>query len=188
MVLPYSMTKRLPGLRLITPDVKVEQDRIPCCLGDYNYFKTNAETLPVACLSAMQYGRALDCLLRELVYADPAIVYVYLLKSHISDGFYRIWLRPEDAPKLGMILPSGTSLLFRHSIRSHIRLPNPHDSLCRPSLGPVYLLKADVSDEFYRIGLLPEDAPMLRLILPSGILVRNHIAWRTSKLLVKSWR
>ena len=107
MVLPYSMTKRLPGLRLITPDVKVERDRRPCCLGDYNYFKTNAETLPVACLSAMQYGRALDCLLRELVYADPAIVYVYLLKSHISDGFYRIWLRPEDAPKLGLIFPFG---------------------------------------------------------------------------------
>ena len=49
---------------------------------------------PVACLSAMQYGRALDCLIREIVYADPALGYVYLLKADVSDGFYRIWLRP----------------------------------------------------------------------------------------------
>ena len=55
----------------------------------------------------MQYGRALDCLIREIVYADPALGYVYLLKSDVSDGFYRIGLRPEDAPKLRLIFPSG---------------------------------------------------------------------------------
>ena len=54
----------------------------------------------------MQYGRALDCLLREIVYADPALGYVYLLKADVSDGFYRIGLRPTDAPKLGLIFPS----------------------------------------------------------------------------------
>ena len=37
-----------------------------------------------------------------------------------------------------------------------------------PSLGPVYLLKADVSDEFYRIGLRPGDAPKLGLIFPNS--------------------
>ena len=60
VVLPYSVAKRLPGLRLSPPGVKVERDRIPRWLGDYIYFKTNAETLPVACLSSMQYGRTLD--------------------------------------------------------------------------------------------------------------------------------
>ena len=43
-------------------------------LGDYSFFKTNAETLPIASLSAMQYGRALDRLIREIVYADPALI------------------------------------------------------------------------------------------------------------------
>ena len=38
---------------------------------------------------------------------DPELGYVYLLKVDVSDGFYRIWLRPEDAPKLGLIFPSG---------------------------------------------------------------------------------
>ena len=69
-------------------------DRRPRWLGNYSYFKTNAETLPVAWLFAMQYCWALDCLLREIVYADPALGYVYLLKSNVSDGFYRIGLRP----------------------------------------------------------------------------------------------
>ena len=107
MVLPYSVSKELPGLRLIPPGVNMKQDRRPCWLGDYSYFKTNAETLPVACLSALQYGWALDCLLREIVFADPALGYVYLLKADVSHGFYHIGLRPEDAPKLGLIFPSG---------------------------------------------------------------------------------
>ena len=31
----------------------------------------------------------------------------YILKADVSDGFYPIGIRPEDAPKLGLILPSG---------------------------------------------------------------------------------
>ena len=107
VVLPYSVAKGLLGLRLSPPGVKVEWDRGPRWLGDYSFFKTNAKTLPIACLSAMQYGRALDRLIREIVYADPALGYVYLLKADVSHGFYRIGLRPTDAPKLGLIFPSG---------------------------------------------------------------------------------
>ena len=87
--------------------MKVERDRRPRWLGDYSFFLTNAETLPIACLSAMQYGRALDRLIRKIVYADPALGYVYLIKADVSDGFYRIGLRHTDAPKLGLIFPSG---------------------------------------------------------------------------------
>ena len=59
----------------------VERDRRTHWLSNYSYFKTNSETLPVACLSAMQYGWALDRLLREIVFADPDLGYVYLLKT-----------------------------------------------------------------------------------------------------------
>ena len=103
VVLPYSVAKGLPGLRLIPPGVKVERDQRRRWLGDYSYFKTNAETSPIACLSAIQYGRALDRLIREIVYADPVLGSIYLLKADVSDGFYRIGLCPEDAPKLGLI-------------------------------------------------------------------------------------
>ena len=47
-VLPYSVYKWLPRLRLSPPGVKVERDRRPRWIGDYSYFKTNADTLPVA--------------------------------------------------------------------------------------------------------------------------------------------
>ena len=87
MVLPYSVAKRLPGLRLSPPGIKVERDKRPRWLGDYSYFKTNAKTLPVACLSVMQYGWVLDRLLHEIVFAEPALGYVYLLKADVSDGF-----------------------------------------------------------------------------------------------------
>ena len=52
-VLPYLVAKRLPGLRLIPPGVKVERDMIPRWLGNYIYFNTNVESLSVACLSSM---------------------------------------------------------------------------------------------------------------------------------------
>ena len=55
----------------------------------------------------MQYSRALDRLLRKIVFADPALGPVYILKLDVSDGFYRIGIRLDDAPKLGLIFPSG---------------------------------------------------------------------------------
>ena len=55
----------------------------------------------------MQYSRALDLLLCEMVFSDPALGPEYILKEDVSDGFYRIGVCPEDAPKLGLIFPSG---------------------------------------------------------------------------------
>ena len=46
-------------------------------------------------------------MLCEIVFADPALGPVYMVKADVSDGFYRIGIRPEDAPKLGLIFPSG---------------------------------------------------------------------------------
>ena len=36
-----------------------------------------------------------------------------------------------------------------------------------PALVPVHILKLDVSDSFYRIRLLPIDAPKMGLVFPS---------------------
>ena len=53
----------------------------------------------------MQYGRALDCLIREVVIDNPALGLLHALKADVSDGFYCIVLRPTDAPKLGLVFP-----------------------------------------------------------------------------------
>ena len=108
VVLPYSVAKRLPGLRLSPPGVKIERDRRPRWLGDYSFNPINADTLPICDLLAMQYGRCLDCLLREIVYADPKLGLVHMIKADVSDGFYSIGLRPSDAAKLGLVFTSET--------------------------------------------------------------------------------
>ena len=54
----------------------------------------------------MQFGHALDRILRELILADPALGPVQLLKLDISDGFYRVNLNIEDVPKLGVAFPT----------------------------------------------------------------------------------
>ena len=56
----------------------------------------------------MQYGCTLDGLLRKIVFADPALGPVYILKADVSDGLYHIGVRPEDASKLGLISPRAT--------------------------------------------------------------------------------
>ena len=54
----------------------------------------------------MQYGRTLDRVLRDIMFADPTLGPVYLIKMDVSDGFVQIGLRVEGAPKLGLIFPT----------------------------------------------------------------------------------
>ena len=55
-------------------------------------------------------------------------------------------------------------------------------------LGPVHMIKADVSDNFFRIGLRPSDATELGLVFPSesgnkdlvAILLNLPMGWKNS--------
>ena len=67
VVLPYLVARTLPVLRLSPPGVKEERDMRPQWLGDYSYSKINYNTQPIRTLSSMQYGHALDRVLREIV-------------------------------------------------------------------------------------------------------------------------
>ena len=53
----------------------------------------------------MQYGCALVSLLREVVFSDPNLSPLYMLKSNLAAEFYGICLRPAYAPKLGLVFP-----------------------------------------------------------------------------------
>ena len=37
-----------------------------------------------------------------------------------------------------------------------------------PRYGPIYMMKVDIADGFYRVGLAPEDVPSLGVCLPPG--------------------
>jgi hypothetical protein len=106
VILPYSSAKSLPGLRLSPPGVVPQRDRRPRWICDYSWYGVNDDTLPLAPLDSMQFGHALERILREILLADPKLGPVYMLKLDISDGFYRVNLAPGDIPKLGVVFPT----------------------------------------------------------------------------------
>ena len=89
LVLPAEAMADLPGLRVSPPGVVVQSDRRPRWICNYTWSQVNQETLPLALFESMQFGHALDGILRELLLADPALGPVHLLKLDVSNGFYR---------------------------------------------------------------------------------------------------
>ncbi len=67
------------------------------------------DTLPLAAMESMQFGHALDRILRKILLADPALGPVHLIKLDISDVFYRIAVNIDDIPKLGIVFPTSPS-------------------------------------------------------------------------------
>ncbi|KAL3823338.1 hypothetical protein ACHAXA_010473, partial [Cyclostephanos tholiformis] len=106
IVLPYSAVRDLPGLRVSPPGVVPQRECRPRWICDYSWSQVNDDTLPLAAIESMQFGHALDRILREILLADPAQGPIYLLKLDISDGFYRIGLAVDDIPKLGVAFPA----------------------------------------------------------------------------------
>ena len=47
-------------------------------------------------MEAMQFGHALDRILREILLANPIFGPVHLIKLDLSDGFYRIAVNIDD--------------------------------------------------------------------------------------------
>ena len=83
-----------------------QRDCRPRLIVDYNFLDVNAETILLAPAEAMQFGRALQRVLKRIVEADRRFGPNYLSKIDIADGFYRVWLRVADIPKLDIVLPT----------------------------------------------------------------------------------
>ena len=107
IVLPYSMVRTLPDLRISPLGVVPQRGRRPRIIVDYSFYGLNAETTKLARPEAMQFGGTLERVLRKILQADPQHGPVYMLKVDLSDGFYRVQLKPEDVPRLGVALPTA---------------------------------------------------------------------------------
>ena len=105
VVLPAADVLELPKLRLSPLGVVPQADRRPRIICDYTFFEVNQHTEHVAPSEAMQFGRALQRVLYRLSRANPVYGPVYMAKYDLSDGFYRIQLRPRAIPSLGVLLP-----------------------------------------------------------------------------------
>jgi hypothetical protein len=106
VILPYDVVKDFPGLRLSPPGCIPQRDRRPRWICDYSYYDVNQETVELFAAESMQFGHALERILRQILLADPSLGPVKLIKVDIGDGFYRIALSIEDIPKLGVVFPT----------------------------------------------------------------------------------
>jgi hypothetical protein len=106
IVLPYAKVRHWKNLRISPIGVVPQHGRRPRTIVDYSYYLLNTETLKLTPQESMQFGRALDRLITQTVRADPRFGPVNFIKIDISDGFYRVQVRAEDVPKLGVAFPS----------------------------------------------------------------------------------
>lgn len=158
IILPYDEVKNMKGLRLSPPGVIPQRNRRPRWIGDYTWSEVNQDTVPLAPMDAMQYGKALDRIIREILVSNPKYGPVQLIKTDLSDGFYRVNLRIEDIPKLALIFPDipGRQRL--------VALP-----LCLPmgwKLSPPHFCAvtetiADITNA--RLGTVPKEQPFHKL-------------------------
>ena len=102
VVLPYDLVKDISNLRISPMGAIPQCERQPRTIVNYSFSGINQEahrgTPPVA----MQFGRALEQALWKMATADPAQAPPHLLKIDLSDGFYHVRLRAQDAPMLGV--------------------------------------------------------------------------------------
>lgn len=105
-VLPAALVKDIPGIRLSPVGLVPQTGRRDRTIVDYSYFDVNADTVPLAAKEAMQFGRALVRLLHRIHRSNARYGPVYMSKIDLSDGFYRLWLRPQDTIRMAVLLPT----------------------------------------------------------------------------------
>lgn len=103
LVVLLTVALTLPHLGQSPLGVVPQQNCRSQLIVNYTSSSVNAETVRLAPLESIQFGKALQ----RVVHAEPTYGPVYLAKIDIADGFYRIGLQPCDLPWLGVILPSG---------------------------------------------------------------------------------
>jgi hypothetical protein len=105
MVLPYHLVRDDPQLRLSPLGVVPQRERRPRLIVDYTFNGVNKDTVKMMPAEAMQFGRTLERILYAVHHANPHHGPVYVAKTDMADGFYRVPLSTSGIPKLGVILP-----------------------------------------------------------------------------------
>ena len=106
VVLPLEQIQSLQKNLCLSPmAVKVEHNHHPRVLVDHTWFGVNEHTVHNLPHEVMQFGSTLPWLLWLIHHADPAKGPLFLFKFDVTDGFYHIFLAPNDALKLAVMMP-----------------------------------------------------------------------------------
>jgi len=106
VVLPYSIAKDLPDSAYSPLGTKEERDRRARLVVDHSWFLINELTKAYLYPEVMQFGGTLPRLLYRVRHSNPRYGIVYTIKLDLADGFYQLQLKPSDAAKLSVVLPS----------------------------------------------------------------------------------
>ena len=106
VVLPYHRLRHVRNLRVSPMGVVPQHERRPRPIVDYSFSDVNTDTVKLAPNEAMQFGRALERIIRLVVLSNPRFGPVQFMKLDIADGFYRVWLRIDDVPTLAVAIPT----------------------------------------------------------------------------------
>ena len=106
IVLPYHQLRHMRNLRISPMGVVPQHERRPRPIVDYSFSQVNTDTVKLAPADAMQFGRALERIIRLVVHSNPRFGPVHFMKIDIADGFYRVWLRVHDVPTLAVAIPT----------------------------------------------------------------------------------
>ncbi len=105
LVLPYSSLRGHPQLKIAPSGVVPQRDRRPRPIMDYTFNNVNADALPCAPQSSMQFGTALQRILQRIAYANKTFGPPLLAKIDLADGYYRVPLSAHAALNLAVCLP-----------------------------------------------------------------------------------
>lgn len=87
-ILPYDDVKELKELRFIPPGVIPQKNWRP-----HTWSEVNQDTVPLAPMDVMQYSKALDRIMQEILVSNPKYEPVKLSKTDLSDGsLYRVYM------------------------------------------------------------------------------------------------
>jgi hypothetical protein len=105
-LLPARLVLNELQLRLSPLGAVPQRDRRPRTICDFTFFGLNHETVALSPAECMHFGKALWRILRHVKSANLNHGPIHMSKIDIADGFYRVWVRARDVPKLGILFPS----------------------------------------------------------------------------------
>jgi hypothetical protein len=107
VLMPANLVLDDDNLRLSPLGVVPQRDRRLSTICDYSFFLVNMDTIPLAPTEYMQFVKALWRILQQILMTDPRLGQVHLSRINIADGFYQIWINPNDVPNLGVVFPGA---------------------------------------------------------------------------------
>jgi hypothetical protein len=113
-ILSFNAVKNWINLCISPPGVVPQRDKRTMWIVVYLFYDVNDETLALVAEGSMQFGHALDRIIRHILMADPVHGPLFLIMIDILDEFFHIDMNPEDIPRLGVIFPWDGRTLHLH--------------------------------------------------------------------------